>query len=246
MNFRYRLFLSLVLVFYSAFLQGIDVRRCYVASQMRHAKNQVLLSHIINNELSTVSSNASSSEKASFLSSRIKEIAQKLLKDGFITEAYQIPPFDQNAFLSFYFFPLWEGKSSDIPLTFVVAVWPPEKIALKYQPDNPMNRFYCSCIHKHPISCAIACLKGVMTQQNYTLAKGIPVEKKKVELLNEDKFSPGEGDIDDNTKMFIHRLICKHDDNDPALTLHAYGASTKDEVIRIFNETSEECEYTLP
>lgn len=227
----------------SASLFGDELLRCQIANQTKHQHNQTILNTIINQELSTVNPTTTPEEKAAYLSVRIREIAQKLLASGFTSDAYEIPEFNKNQLLSFSAFPLWEGKDAAIPVTFIVYVWPPEKVALKYISDTSYNRFYASCIHRHPISCAITCLKGTITQQNYRLSKAFPMKERVVELINEEQFNPGEGDVDDNSKPFIHRLVCRHNDTCPCLTLHAYGAGSKDEAFKIFNETCDTCEY---
>src|SRR5947209_19821499 len=178
------------LLFIFSSLSGLEVRPCYVKDKVAHENNQKLLKLIVEEEL------AAGNE----LSSRIKHIANELLKRGFVGDAYAVPPIDQNRLVSFYSFVLWEGGT--VPVTFFVYVWPSKAYALRYNPSHPENCRYGSNIHSHPIPCAFAVLKGSLTQNNYEA-----VYSKSARYVSSETFQKGEGDVDDIKNPFIHKLF---------------------------------------
>lgn len=207
-----------------------DIRYCYIKDPAKHASNQALLSNILEEELKSFAQE-SPSEQASHLTSRIMPIAKKLLKNGFQTDAYDVPEGVQDSILAFYSFPLWEGNS--LPLTFFVYIWPSEDLALHY---NASQSRYGTVIHSHPIPCAFTVLDGVLTQNTYELASG-----RAVRFINEERFQEGTGDIDDLQKSFIHKLYNK--DSKLSLSLHAYALSSAEKVRACFNETRSAYSY---
>lgn len=61
--------------------------------------------------------------------------------------------------------------------------------------------------------------------------------------MEEEVFITGDVVVDDNNTPFIHQIVCREDEDVPAITLHAYGAPTSDDVLRIFRETYDEQTY---
>lgn len=221
----------------SAALFGLDVKNCYIKDSAKHEFNQKLLKTILEQEQVP---NRTPVDQAHHLSARIRQIAQALLKNGFKTDAYEVPEIDPNSVVSFNCFPIWEGEknsSEPIPLTFFVYLWPSEELALKYHHSDPFNNRYASIIHRHPIPCAFAVLQGTLIQNNYVLVD------KTIRLIDEEKFQAGEGDIDDLKKPVIHKLSNKGDSSKISLSLHAYGLSSAEKVMACFLETLSVCSY---
>lgn len=185
-------------------------------------------------------------DQSNYLSARITNIANTLLKDGFLADAYEIPNFDQNSIISFNCFALWEGEKNtkgSIPLTFFVYIWPSEELALKHNSANPLNRRYSSIIHSHPIPCSFAVLQGTLIQKNYECIGSDPMAKF-VRLIDEEIFRKGEGDVDDLTKPRIHQLYNNGHNSKICLSLHAYGLSSAEKVMTCFRETISERTYS--
>lgn len=238
-------FLFIFLVQVPATLVGFNVKHCNIKDAAKHEYNQKLLRTLIEKELAAQDESMTPVDQAHYLSAKIKKIAHSLLEHGFSTDAYGIPDFDQNSMISFYAFSLWEGehnRTGPIPVTFFIYIWPSEKLALKYNSSNPLNRYYASSIHSHPIPCSFAVLQGTLTQNNYECVKSHPT--KIARFVDEEIFKEGQGDIDDLTKPFIHQLYNKDPDSTVCLSLHAYGLSSEDKVMKCFRETRSNCTYT--
>lgn len=225
-------------------LFGLDVRHCYIKDWVKHESNQKLLKNILEQELALHVSNGTPFDQAKDLMSKITQIASEMLKHGFSADAYEIPELGQNSVVSFSYFPLWEGgkAKNPIPLTFFVYVWPSEKIALKNHSSDPLNCRYGTVIHCHPIPCAFAVLKGALIQNNYEEASSYSTDRK-ICFINEDVFLPGEGDVDDLKKQFIHRLYNRGTDSKVSLSVHAYGLPTAEKVKACFYDTFFKCAY---
>ena len=241
-------FLVLLIGISSDALYSAQVRSCYIADAAKHLSNKRLLQAIVDRELAASNPHQTPDEKARVFSKKITNIATELLKRGFHTDAYAVPNPDQQTLLAFNYFALWEGETMSkdgIPLTFLVYVWPPEELATTYYSSGGQNSHYASCIHSHPISCAMAVLKGTFIQQNY-VAVSTPQQRRGIaRLVDEETLHTCEGDVDDLSAPFIHRMIGHDTGSEPCLSLHAYGASSEAAVTRIFNETFSRCVYTL-
>lgn len=223
----------IVILFFSNALFG-NVLHPLINDPQKHEANKKIISVIIEQELEPVSTKTAS-EKASFLSERITKIAKEALKKGFSTDAYSLPKLDPNSTVSFDFFVLWEGEKNpgSIPLTFLVYVWPSEKFSTQYIPVD----YYKSIIHCHPIPCALAVLQGTLVQKNYKL---VSKNDKVVRLIDETTFQEGEGEVDDLRKSFIHQVY-NPGPNAKTLSLHAYGLSSEEKVMKCFEKTSSQC-----
>ncbi len=223
-------------------LFGIEVKYCSIADEAKHLENQKILGAIIEKELGPVQKK-SAEEKAVYLSSRVSEIGHQMLKRGFAIEAYGNPKADEGSLLAFDRFALWEGEThGSLPLTFFVYAWPSEEYALQYNASHPRNRYYSSCIHSHPISCALAVLEGTMTQKNYELIAAHSIDRV-VRQIGEEVFQRGDGAVDDLSESFIHQLYAKGNGSKPALSLHVYGLPTEEKVMASFEETSAAHSY---
>lgn len=232
--FRLAIFLMVPLT-----LLGLDVKYCSIGDPEKHAHNQQLLKVIIEKELSA----QEAKDQAHYLSANITKIASSLINQGFSAEAYVLPSPNPHSLLSFNCFALWEGKnnpSGEIPLSFFVYIWPSETAALKYNATSPQNHYYRSTIHCHPIPCAFAVLKGSLIQRNYACVN--PMEKT-VHLIDDETFRKGEGDVDDLTESRIHQLYTKDCDSGLCLSLHAYGLSSEEQVMKCFKDTLSDCTY---
>lgn len=205
----------------------------------KHESNKKALRSILEKELSA---SKSPEDQARHLSCRIKEIA-KLFKANFLADAYGFPQLGPNSNVTFNRFTLWEGGNDttpEIPLTFFAYVWPSKQFAQTCNP-NERTPYYASCIHSHPIPCALAVLQGTFVQRNYehvaTDAKG-----KYVRFKNEEIFKEGDGDIDDLKKSFIHRVHGNGPDQ-ICISLHAYGLPSAAKVMESFERTRSECSF---
>lgn len=226
-------------------LFGLDVKYCYIKDIVKHESNQKVLKTILEQELASHVSNRDPADQANHLSSRITQIANAMLKNGFLAEAYKVPEFDRNSVVSFNCFALWEGDNNatgSIPLTFFVYVWPSEELALKYNPSEPLNFRYASIIHSHPIPCAFAVLQGALIQNNYEQVSSYSTDRS-IRFIDEEIFREGEGDIDDLKKKFIHKLYNRGTYSKVCLSLHAYGLSSSEKVMACFRETLSKCSY---
>src|SRR5262245_3203032 len=135
-------YLFIVLNYVPDTLLVIDVKYCYIKDTMKHEVNRKLLRAILDKELANLDSNTIFVDKASYISSRITNIANSFLKNWFLPSAYDIPNFDQNSIISYNCFLLWEGEKNhkkSIPLTFFVYIWPSEELALKHNSTHPLN-----------------------------------------------------------------------------------------------------------
>jgi len=233
----------LVFLAFAVQIFGLDVKRCSISDEIKHAGNQKILSAVLTEELKPVQKRTAQ-EQAEYLTSRISEIAEKILKKGFAIDAYSNPKADVDSILAFDCFSLWEGESHDaIPLTFLVYVWPSEEYALQYNASHPRNRYYSSNIHSHPISCALAVLEGTMVQKNFELMAVHSVDRI-VRQIGEETFQKGDGTVDDLSEPFIHQLYAKGNGAKPAISLHVYGLPSEEKVMASFQETSKSHSYS--
>lgn len=230
----------LIFVFCFSFnLQSVEINSCYVKDSGKHQRNKEMLASIIQEELSNL--NLTSDEKSRYLSNRIHQIAQKLICRGFHREAYQVPQINQYQAASFNCFALWEGASQTVdavPLTFFVYIWPSEKSSQFYHGRHDSHK---SNIHSHPISCALSVLYGSLTQRRFCC---IDPQSKVVRMLRTDIFKMGQGDIDDLKQPFIHQL-CNKGNEPMALSLHAYGLASEEQVMNCFEETFAESSFLV-
>jgi len=223
---------------------GLDVKFCAISDLAKHEANQKLLNSIIKQELAALGPKKTAAEQANYLSHRITQIANALLKDGFATDAYKNPQLEVNSVVSFDCFPLWEGENNQsIPLTFFVYVWPSEEFALQSNSSNPGNIYYGSIIHSHPIPCALAVLDGTLIQRNYELVASDSIDRV-VRLTDEDVFQKCEGAVDDLSEPFIHQIYAKDSGSKPTLSLHVYGLPSQEKVMASFKETSSSHSYS--
>jgi hypothetical protein len=217
---------------------GVEVKSCYIKDAIKHEANQKLLHSIIDRKLESVAGKTSE-EHAKHLSIAITEIAQSLLNEGFLADAYAVPETDQNSLTAFNCFEIWAGDknfSSLIPLTFFIYVWPAEE-----QTSCP-NSLNSSIIHSHPIPCAFAVLHGSILQKNYEVVCSDAMDKK-IKFANEKIFNVGEGEIDDLKNQFIHKLYNPGTNSAVSLSLHAYGLPSAEKVMACFRDTESTCSY---
>lgn len=234
-------FLFVLLIQSFSLLFGLEIKDCYIKDKAHHESNQKILKVILDQELSL--SNGAVIDQASYLSGRITEIAMAMIKKGFSSEAYGIPEIDQNSIVSFNCFVLWEGDKNDsIPLTFFIYIWPSEKFALQYHPSDLVNSRYASIIHSHPIPCAFAVLEGTLIQNNYERLTPHSTDRN-IRFINEEIFRIGEGDVDDLKEPFIHKLYNRDSSSKVCISLHAYGLSSEEKVMKCFQETYSNCSY---
>ena len=222
-----KIFLMLY-IFLSAALHSLQVAPCYIQEADLHASNQQILAQIIDRAL-----DAQPPDPASHLLSNISHIARQLLNQGFSPAAYAVPSIDQDTEAAYQSFPLWEGASRSIPLTFFLYVWPSQETSAL----SPAHIHYATPIHSHPIPCALSVLHGTLLQQNYQLVD----TARSVRLIGHEIFQPLQGAIDNLDHPFIHR-ICGTGAN-PAVSLHVYGLATKEEVWKSFRETKGQHVY---
>lgn len=222
----------------SSSLCGLEVKYCKVTNPTKHEFNRRLLSTVLEQELASLNPQKTPADQADYLRSRISQISDKLLKHGFLPEAYGTPSLDQNSIISFYSISLWEGEKNSkasIPISFFVYIWPSKELALKYNASDPRNRRYGSNIHSHPVSCAFAVLQGTLIQNNYELVSSR--QEGMVRLTGKEIFHRCEGSIDDLNSPFIHQLYGKDSGSTPCLSLHAYGISSEKKMMACYNKT---------
>lgn len=215
-----------------------------------HQRNKALFAQLVNAELQQQPYYLSPQERALVLSRRLVQIAHHAFRMGFDLSAYHYK--ENSPYLTFAIIPIWEGKGvieQDIPLSFLLYIWPPEHIAKKRAPlnkEHPINEdfencYYASNIHDHPISCALTVMRGSINQERFERVDGYPY--KVVRKIGEDVIQPGQLVIDDNTNPFIHRLVCRDAKAWPTISLHGYGASTVGQVEKVFYDSYTEHSY---
>ncbi|MBS3904036.1 MAG: hypothetical protein KGZ39_01765 [Simkania sp.] len=231
-----RIAILFVLLFSNA-LFAFDLRYCLVVDASKHEANQKILKDILEQELASFNTEKTVADKADYLLGRVAQIAHALLRNGFSSDAYGLPDIDESSIAAYQRFALWEGAQNgveSIPLTFFAYVWPSSEFALQYNPTDPCNCRYLTLIHSHPISCSFSVLQGTLIQKNYELVDRVD---RMVRLISEESFQELGGSIDRLTgPIFIHQL---HGAGGfaPAVSLHAYGLATAEEVVRCFCET---------
>jgi hypothetical protein len=234
--------LSLLMMAWATALFGANLNLCYIVNPSHHQFNQKLLAKLIDKELAALAG-TSSTEQAAYLSTHLPRIAQELLHDGFLVDAYAVPAACSDSFLAFNSFPLWEGgDNGGIPLTFFIYAWPCEEWVNSLAQEN--NSYYGSNIHSHPIPCSFATLQGALIQYNYAL---VPDQKRIVFRSGQERFPPGTGEADTLTQSsqpFIHQLVGSEAGSKPCLSLHAYGLPSSQEVLYCFRSTSKSHSYT--
>ena len=214
-----------------------------------HQQNQRCCVQVMQEICETFLDSFTPQQKRDMLSLHLGDIARKLIENGLDLNAYSYDIDANSSFLQFSKITLWEGgldSHSEIPLALFIYVWPPEHLAKKVavsqhaSSNDPRQNHYATNIHSHPLSCALTVLKGTICQENYQAIKGWPfnvAQKKDEEILRE-----GMSTYDDNHSLFIHRIVCRNEGVEPAITLHAYGASTAKEVhnsfITFFNRSA--------
>jgi hypothetical protein len=227
-------FLIILALSCSAIETKRDVKRCFIADIPKHESNQKLLKELLEQEFAAVTSPP---DQAADLMTRISEIADTLLKRGFSADAYAVPAIDENSIVSFNCFALWEGEQNGRetpPLTFFAYVWPSEEFALQYRSD-PLNSYYSSIIHSHPITCAFTVLQGTLIQKNYEQV-ACRLSNRVVRLTGEATFHKLEASVDDLKNPFIHQLYGRGTGSTPAISLHVYGLPSEEQVMKSFKE----------
>lgn len=211
-----------------------------ILNESDHIQNQRIFASIIDQELKKLPQSFSPNKRAFELSQRIHFFGEQALSQGFNLSAYTYSRYSSPPFLVFAAIPIWEGGKQKIPLTFFVYIWPTESLALETQKNAPHpNDYYASDIHRHPISCAFTVLKGQIDQESYTQLRHVSnplVKQSSCETLR-----AGQCEIDSGKDESIHRLICRG--NEPAITLHAYGAPSAPEVFRSFERVRSTHSY---
>jgi hypothetical protein len=214
-----------------------------------HQKNQQLCAKILERVCQNFPSSYTPKQRAHYLSAHLDDLAFMLLNQGIDLNAYSYQTYGNTPYLQFSMMTLWEGKQTqpEIPLTLFIYVWPPEKLAQEVaknqncRENDPRKNFYASNIHGHPLSCALTVLKGTICQENYQAVKGWPFNV--AQKIDEEILKSGSLAVDDNSTPFIHRLLCRDESQEPAYTLHGYGASSTQEVHHIFKTTKELYSY---
>jgi hypothetical protein len=220
-------------------LFAIDLNPCIITNPSAHQFNQQLLAKLIDKELASLEPEACPTDKAVFLSAHLSQIAQELLQNGFLLDAYALPAARPNAPLAFHCFSLWEGGDHGaIPLTFFVYAWPCEEWVKNSTQEE--NSYYGSNIHSHPIPCAFATLQGALIQYNYAL---VPDTERGVCCIGQERFPLTTGEADTLSQPFIHRLVGSEAGPKPCLSLHAYGLPSAKEVFHCFQSTRESHSY---
>ena len=220
-----------------------------VCQPILHQQNQRLCARILQRIFQTLPSFYTPQQRAHGLSLQLDGLARELLSQGLDLNAYCYEHCHGSPYLQFAMIPLWEGANDqpEIPLTLFIYVWPPENLAKQAAifhnalDSDPRKGYYATHIHGHPLSCAVTVLKGTICQENYHAVGGWPfkvAQKKDEEILR-----PGTTTFDDNADPFIHRLICRDENQGPAFTLHGYGASSSQTVLNIFQTTFEQYSY---
>lgn len=176
-------------------------------------------------------------EKARYISTQLDLIGKEALNRGMDLSNYKIAVSVTGA-LSFHMYPVWEGQDYGIPLTLFIYVWPAEGMALKI---DPYSKWYASDIHSHPIDCSLTVLRGALVQENYAAI----AHSKKVKLTDSECLIEGALTCDFLDRSSIHRLVCRDPLGEPAVSLHAYGLATAQEVHDCFRNTYEECSFEL-
>lgn len=221
-----------------------------ILSSSIHEKNQSLCSQIVDQFLLSLPISYSSEQRAYALNMNIHVIAGQLLNQGIDLSAYTYTKVPDSPYLAFARIPLWEGINvkQNIPVTLFIYVWPPEHIAKQAAAnhllsfEDPLFYHYATNIHGHPLPCALTLLRGTLYQENYQAVAGWPfqVARKK----DDEIFQVGTSAFDDNTTPFIHRVVCRDKGQEPAISLHAYGASTAQNVLSTF--ISQRARYSYP
>ncbi len=215
-----------------------------------HQKNLSIFAQTIEQELSHLPLSFSPQERAHSLRMNIVSIAQQVIHKGFNVSIYHYK--EQLPYLAFSIISMWEGKSikdQEIPLSFILYVWPPEAIAKKHdQPstmtkmkEDPHNCYYASNIHDHPIPCALTVIEGTLNQETFSQLAGPP--DRLVKKINEEILKPGSAIIDENQTPFIHRLVCRDPNQKASISLHGYGASSAADVENIFYKSYTQHTY---
>ncbi len=214
-----------------------------------HQQNQLLCNEVVKSISQTLPSSYTPKERADALCLQLDTLARKLLDQGLDLRAYSYEQTPDSPYLQFARIPLWQGAydiQPEIPLTLFIYVWPPEHLAKQAaainQPasdQDPLQNHYATNIHGHPLACALTVLKGTICQENYQALEGWPFRV--VQKKDEEVMQVGMATFDDNQAPFIHRVLCR--DQEPAITLHGYGAATAQIVREIFISNQENYSY---
>jgi hypothetical protein len=226
-----------------------DLAQKGILSVAAHEQNQRLCSRIVDQFLFSLPASYTPQQRAHALNVNLHILARQLLDQGVNLSAYNYCKIPNSPYLSFARISLWEGgsKQPEIPLTLFIYVWPPEHIAKQIAANIPLSasdpsaHHYATNIHGHPLPCALTLLRGSLCQENYQAVRGWPfnVAQKK----NEETLQFGTAAFDDNTTPFIHRVCCRDKGEEPAISLHGYGASTEQAVLSTFIAERERYSY---
>ena len=233
------------------FLQAIYANGIHeqILDKNIHRQNCELCSKIVH-EMIRKNPNNSPQQLAYIINQKIDNLGLELLKQNLNLKIYSYEEYENPSYLAFAKIPLWEGKETnpEIPLTIYLYVWPPEHLAKKVSENqetlenDSRKNYYRTNIHGHPLICSFSVLKGSVCQENYVAIPGwaFNVAKKK----DEEMFTVGQLSFDDNSNPFVHRVFCKDNGMEPAITLHGYGASSNKVVRETFNLHKKECSYS--
>lgn len=227
-----------------------DLTQKGILSASAHEKNQHLCSQFVNQFLFSLPASYTSEQRAHTLNLNLHILAKQLLDNGLDLKAYTYSKIPDSSYLAFSRISLWEGATiqSEIPLTLFIYVWPPEHIAKQIEENNsslvknPLAYHYATNIHGHPLPCALTLLKGSLCQENYQAVSGWAFHV--AQKTDEEIFQVGTTTFDDNTTPFIHRVVCRDKGQEPAMSLHGYGASTAQAVVSTFVSERKNYSYS--
>lgn len=162
-------------------------------------------------------------------------IGQEALQKGFDLSCYQyhVDPCTNAPYYTS--FPIWEGKTN-CDLVFLIFVWPSEQEALKHCEAS----YYKTNIHSHPMPCAFTVMFGEITERCYERANLVD---KSIIFCGKNIFNFGEKSIDLNQESFIHQLLFEGNKNNFAITLHAYGCCSLEDLTRYLIENRQKHVY---
>ncbi len=242
---KFLLFCSLLSFFYVQTLLAdtkLPLVREHAAGDLgKHKANRQIIAKVMTEELALLPKGASDRERSIVIMQRLDKIAAKAVDHGLDLNAYSYVQVPNTPYLRFAVEGLWDGENSNLPLTLVIYAWPPKRYAQYCGGCCPDNCRYHSNIHGHPILCASTVLQGSIVEENFQCVKNDPF--KAVRKVKAEVHRKGHVSVDDNSDPYVHRMTCGDPGSQAAITLHAYGAKSFDEVFRIFRKTLDQDSY---
>lgn len=186
-----------------------------------HEKNQEIFAKVIEARLKK------QKDPAAFFCD-IDLIGKEALQKGLDLSCYSYRINPSTHALSYTRFLLWEGKERGNVIFFLYA-WPSQAEALKW---CEANRWHKTVIHSHPIPCALTVLLNSITERRY---ERINPFDERIQLCEKQVLRQGEKAVDLNQGPFIHQLLYEGEGIVPAITLHAYGCPSLEELCHLEN-----------